>query len=234
MEKCDKCGQALELHTLDDKLVRLVCACEQAKKCYKKTCGAAVTQAELVTGAPTIVKSYRCDEHGFEELRPTPVVTEEVSDGIPSVDVSDHSDVPHVSPVIEVPADVLLPSDVLAPVIVDSPVAAIEPVTEPPVPIAVAPLTQTIAENCFAVVELEAVGAALTEGVIDTCYKLISRSVPPMTQVTCVKCSDSHTLRSRTPVVVVDEKTNIGLHRTICPNCDESSLFVIAPARLAC
>ena len=66
MEKCDKCGQALELHTLDDKLVRLVCACEQAKKCYKKSCGAAVTQAELVTGAPTIVKSYRCDEHGFE------------------------------------------------------------------------------------------------------------------------------------------------------------------------
>lgn len=198
MENCDKCGQTFELHTLDDKLVRLICACEKAKKCYKKTCEAAVTQAELIAGAPSIVKSYRCDEHGFEELK---------IEAVP------------VATIVTVPVEV--------PVVVETPVAA----PAEPGPPQLKPLTQGVAENCFAVIELEVVAAAVNEGEVDTCYRLTSRSVPPMTQVTCVKCSDSHTLRSRTPVVVVDEKTNIGLHRTICPKCDECSLFVIAPAR---
>lgn len=180
MEKCDKCGQTYSLHTLEEKLVRLACACESVKKCFKGACQNPVTQAELITGAPTIVKSLRCDEHGFEELRKPPVV---IASAI---------------------------------------------VLTPP---AVQPLTQTVAENCFVVVEMAVAAVAVAAGEVEDCYKLTSRCAPAMTMVTCVKCSDSHTLRSRTPVVVVDSATNIGLHRTVCPKCDESALFVIAPSR---
>lgn len=201
MENCGKCNTGYELHTIEEKLARRSCVCEQVKKCYKKNCEAPVTQAELVSGAPTIVKSYRCDEHGFEELRLPPVVVE--------------------AAVVEPPAP-----ESLAPVVL--PTVEFVPVTTTP---EVKPLTQAVAESCFTVVEIALAAQVGVAEEVSEGYALTSRCVPPLTVVTCVKCSDAHTLRSRTAVVVVDEKTHIGLHRTVCPKCDESALFVIAPPR---
>lgn len=205
MENCGKCNTGFELHNVEEKLARRVCVCEQAKKCHKKNCEAPVTQAELVSGAPTIVKNYRCEEHGFEELR---------------------------QPVVVEAAPTPAPAEVVAPSVVEPPVA-VEPVVleQAASTPEIKPLTQTIAENCFVVVEIALAAQAGVSEQVEEGYALTSRCVPPLTVVTCVKCSDTHTLRSRTPVVVEDEKTHVGLHRTVCPKCDDSALFIIAPSR---
>lgn len=207
MEKCAKCGESYTIHNIDEKLARRICACENAKSCQKKSgCSNPVTQAELITGAPTIVKKYLCDEHGYEECRAP------------------------IAPVVEV----ISPAPVAVEAVASPPAIEVAPETAPVVTKPKAKkLTQLVGENCYVAVELDLVTKAVEEsgGEVD-CYVLSTRGNNPMNVVTCVKCSDSHTLRSRTPVVVVDEKTNLGVHRTICPKCDESGIFLIAPVRL--